>query len=237
ALVIGDPGDPNQGHNLPGAMEEALRVQRVLEARGVEVHLRVGSPNTPRQGKLRGVKPATRMETLHFLMKGGFDILHYSGHGDFIPESPDRAGWVFTEGLLTSREIERMENAPALVFANACLSPRTSETTEAGQGITKSGKESALLPSLVDEFFHKGVRNYVGTAWEVSDVGAILFAEVFYETLLNPETRTSIGEAVQGAREALYSQSRLYGQLWAAYQHYGDPTSSLRTAQDMRDPQ
>ncbi|NTV43810.1 MAG: hypothetical protein HGA63_10975, partial [Syntrophobacteraceae bacterium] len=75
ALVIGDPGDPSQGHNLPGAMEEALRVQRLLEGRGVEVHLRVGSPNTPRQGKLRGVKPATRMETLHFLMKGGFDIL------------------------------------------------------------------------------------------------------------------------------------------------------------------
>ncbi len=232
ALIIGDPGDPGKGHNLPGAMEEAFRVKKVLESFGVEVQLRVGSPNTPRQGRLRGVKPATRMETLHLLMRGGFDILHYSGHGDFIPESPDRAGWVFSEGLLTSREIERMDLAPALVFANACLSARTSEATSAGQGIAQSPVESALLPSLVDEFFHKGVRNYVGTAWEVSDVGAILFADAFYTTLLGSEAGPTIGEAVQHARKALFSQSHLYGQLWAAYQHYGDPTSVLKTVSD-----
>lgn len=237
ALIIGDPGDPAKEHNLPGAMEEAFRVRKVLESFGVEVQLRVASPNTPRQGGLRGVKPATRMETLHLLMKGGFDILHYSGHGDFAPESPDRAGWVFSEGLLTSREIERMDVAPALVFANACLSARTSEATAAGQGIAEPARESALLPSLVDEFFHKGVRNYVGTAWEVSDVGAILFAETFYKTLLSDETGPTIGEAVQTARNALYSQSHLYGQLWAAYQHYGDPTSVLKAVADGDAPQ
>jgi hypothetical protein len=57
-------------------------------------------------------------------------------------------------------------------------------------------------------------------------VGAELFAETFYEALL-PEAGgdgASFGEAIQEARKALWDRRDAFGALWAAYQHYGDPT-------------
>jgi CHAT domain-containing protein len=149
-------------------------------------------------------------------MKGGFDILRYAGHGDFDPERPDRVGWVFKSGLFTARELQRLSAPPRLVIANACLSARTSFRKDA----------ASLLPSLADEFFRRGVRDYVGTAWEVNDQGAVLFMERLYSSLLATRTAT-IGQAVRSARRALWDQRNLYGSLWAAYQHYGDPLARL----------
>jgi CHAT domain-containing protein len=116
---------------------------------------------------------------------------------------------------------------PAVIVSNACLSARTSDTLEGGLRADEAGTEAGLLPSLADEFFKLGVRNYVGTAWEVNDVGASLFAETFYGTLLGDKSGGggSFGEAVRRARRALWSDQNTYGALWAAYQHYGDPTS------------
>lgn len=227
ALVVGDPGDPNKGHNLPGAMEEALQVRDFLLSHGVEVVARIGAPNVLRTGKLSGIEPASRAEVLHLLMKGGIDILHYAGHGDFDAEDPERAGWLFSGGLLTALELERIDAAPSVVIANACLSARTSQATANGQEASDRPRETMLLPSLADEFFHRGVRNYIGTAWEVSDIGAILFAKELYKQLLGENA--NIGDAVQTARRRLYDERRLYGNLWAAYQHYGDPTSPLKS--------
>jgi pimeloyl-ACP methyl ester carboxylesterase len=226
ALVIGDPGDPAKGMNLPGARREALRVAEILAAKGLgEVACYVGARNDPEQPSL-GVPPATRIDVLDRLLEGGWDILHYAGHGDFLPDEPDRAGWVFQDGLLTSRELERMDTAPRLVVSNACLSSLTSGV---GPGGTVLGRSDAqLVATLADEFFRRGVRDYIGTAWEVNDEGAILFAEVLYEALLtgaNPDC--SIGAAMLTARRALAGKEEVFGALWAAYQHYGDPTAAL----------
>lgn len=226
ALVIGDPGDPAKGEDLPGAQREALRVAELLTERGVTVETRVGAPSVPREGPLRDVRPADRLEVLGLLLDGGFDLLHYSGHGDFDPDDPRTAGWLFESGLLTSGEIGRMEQVPSIVVANACLSANTSQALAGPPAPDDSRSEAGLLPSLADEFFRLGVRDYVGTAWEVNDVGAELFAETFYEALL-PQAGgdgSSFGEAVQGARAALWERRDDFGALWAAYQHYGDPT-------------
>ena len=118
---------------------------------------------------------------LALLLEGGFDLLHYAGHGGFDPDDPRRAGWLFERGLLTGGEVGRMEHVPAIVFANACLSARTSKATVGQRRAGNGTSEAGLLPSLADEFFRLGVRDYVGTAWEVNDIGAELFAEVFYE--------------------------------------------------------
>ncbi|HKP09958.1 MAG TPA: CHAT domain-containing protein, partial [Gaiella sp.] len=184
ALVIGDPGDPAKGEDLPGAQREALRVAELLTERGVTVEARVGAPSVPREGPLRDVRPADRLEVLGLLLDGGFDLLHYSGHGDFDPDDPRRAGWLFESGLLTSGEIGRMEHVPSIVVANACLSANTSQALASPPSPDEPRSEAGLLPSLADEFFRLGVRDYVGTAWEVNDVGAELFAETFYEALL-----------------------------------------------------
>ena len=227
ALVIGDPGDPDEGFDLPGARSEALAVIRILRERGVEVTARIGAPSVAREGNLRGVDPADRLEVLGLLLEGGFDVLHYAGHGDFDPEDPTRVGWVFASGLLTPGEIGRIEHVPAIVVSNACLSARTSETLAGKRRPDEARSEAGLLPSLADEFFRLGVRNYVGTAWEVNDVGAELFATEFYEALLpeRGQRGSSFGEAVRRARAALWENEADYGALWAAYQHYGDPTS------------
>ena len=223
ALVIGDPGDPDQGADLPGARNEALRVKELLEAHDdIEVDARIGAPSVPREGRLRGVEPADRLEVLALLLRGGYDLVHYAGHGDFDAEQPNRVGWVFAGGLLTPGEIGRLDRVPEIIVSNACLSARTSLTLEGNRRADAARTEAGLVPSLADEFFHLGVRNYVGTAWEVNDVGAELFAETFYGSLL---AREPFGEAVRTAREVLWKERDLYGALWAAYQHYGDPTN------------
>jgi hypothetical protein len=222
ALVIGDPGDAAAGLSLPGARVEAFEVARLLRKRGVLVDLRVGARPVGRAAKARDVddaEPATLLDTLRLLDNNAYDILHFAGHGDFVAGEPGRAGWIFGTQLFTGRELANIGRVPALVVANACLSSRTSS--------------SELLPGLVDEFFHRGVRDYVGTAWPVDDAGAVKFARSFYESVL-PEPAdariATIGAALLDARKALHRRPDVSG-LWAAYQHYGDPAFELANRQ------
>jgi hypothetical protein len=228
ALLVGDPGDPKEGLNLPGARDEAIRVYDILNKHGVKVTSLIGAPNAPRRGLPSDSMPATRIEVLSQLMHERWDILHYCGHGDFDPEDPRRAGWVFAGGLLTAREIERLDEVPALIVANACLSGRTSQTIAGGDRVDLALREAGLLPSLADEFFHLGVRNYIGTSWEVNDIGAVECAQAFYGQLLESDSRLcTIGEAMLAARRELWNRRNSFGKLWAAYQHYGDPMATL----------
>ena len=68
------------------------------------------------------------------------------------------------------------------------------------------------------------MRNYIGTGWPVHDTGAVDFARHFYSALLDPAGAATLGEAMLRARQALKAREASYGALWAAYQHYGDPT-------------
>ena len=230
ALVIGDPGDPKMGLSLPGARREAIEVARLLQRRGVEVVALIGAPGDDRDEELAEFAPASLLDVLALLNdEQPFDLLHYAGHGDFDAKSPElRAGWVFSEGMLTSREIERVDSVPALIVANACLSGLTSDAYAADKGASRlRSRDDFLLPGLADEFFKRGVRNYVGTAWEVNDLGAITFSTVLYEAML-PEAGTAVagatlGDALLKARTVLKGNEATFGALWAAYQHYGDP--------------
>ena len=234
-LIIGDPGAPELGDSLDGARREALAVYRLLTALNpaLEVSLLLGADGVPRTGDLAGTRPATRVEVLTLLMRGDVDLVHYCGHGDFDAADPARRGWLFAgrgrEGpeaqYLTARDLYGIGAAPRLVVANACLSGLTSQRTAAGQ-LRAGGRDLALLPSLADEFFRRGVRHYVGTAWPVSDLGAVVFAERFYTRLIGDNS--TMGEAVLDGRLALAARAASFDELWAAYQHYGDPTQRLQ---------
>jgi pimeloyl-ACP methyl ester carboxylesterase len=229
ALVIGDPGDPDLGHDLPGARREAMEVAGFLDSCGVEVTLMIGAPGSPPERFKGGTVPnASMFDVLSELMDGGYDILHYAGHGNFDSREPTaRSGWQFKGGLLTARELERVDLAPRLVVANACLSGLTSDRTWAE---ARTGRLDAdLLPGLADEFFRRGVRNYVGTAWEVDDLGAIAFARALYEALLKGDGTgdRTLGAAMLAARKTLARQQSRFDALWAAYQHYGSPGFTL----------
>ncbi|PLX54600.1 MAG: hypothetical protein C0629_16790 [Chromatiales bacterium] len=225
ALVIGDPGDPALGHDLPGARREAMEVAAFLESCGVNVTLMIGAPGSPsEQFKGEAVPSASMFDVLGALMDGGYDVLHYAGHGDFDAKDPSgRSGWQFKGGLLTARELERVDLAPRLVVANACLSGLISNKL-AGARATQC-LDADLLPGLADEFFRRGVRNYVGTAWEVDDLGAIEFSRTLYTSLLM--RGDTLGAAMLAARRALKEQEQRFDALWAAYQHYGSPGFTL----------
>ncbi len=233
ALVIGNPDG-----TLEFAEDEALMVSRLLTRHGFEVDTFIGAPNDPGSG-IEGYPTANRLDVLEKLFEGKYTIVHYAGHGDYDRKDPSKTGWKFPNGLLTAGEFSRLKDAPVLIFANACLSGRTSSATvgtlNAGDMLVGSEAlrqseqvgqpfgEAGLLPSLADEVLKLGVRNYIGTAWEVDDKGAILFAERFYENFLSGRT---VGESVYEARKKL-SRHAQYGALWAAYQHYGPPDYTL----------
>lgn len=238
-LIIGDPGAPELGDSLDGARREALAVRSLLESLdpSLDVSLLIGAESVPRTGALAGTRPATRVEVLALLMQGDVDLVHYCGHGDFDDADPGRRGWLFAgrtrsggveAQYLSARDLYGIGVAPRLVVANACLSGLTSQRTAAGR-LRPGGRDLALLPSLADEFFRRGVRHYIGTAWPVSDLGAVVFAERFYARLLGD--RSSVGEAMLDARQALASRAESFDELWGAYQHYGDPTQRLHQEQ------
>ncbi len=143
-----------------------------------------------------------------------------------------RAGWLSGRRYFTARELSSVARVPSLVVANACLSGLTSNKRQAAgdSGASSRLRAGDLLAGLVDEFFMRGVRNYVGTAWPLSDTGAVLFCTTLYRHLLSDPANGSatLGHALLEARRALKARDASFGALWAAYQHYGDPGFVLR---------
>ncbi|GAA2746248.1 CHAT domain-containing protein [Kitasatospora cinereorecta] len=245
-LVIGDAGDAN--HRLRGAREEALETLRVLKAlEGVEVTAFIGAPGFVAQEE-PGIEAATRLDTLRALLGSGFDIVHYCGHGTYVPGAGRRSGWVFEDGLLGGRELMHLDRPPRLVVANACWSaqpgvvPAGSRTGRASEERLAVKPESEFVSTLADEFLRAGVRHYIGAAWRVPDRLAVDFARTFYDRLLGRTDGdgASVGEAVRAAREAVHTEREISTSddkgfrthcAWAAYQHYGDPTDTLIPAE------
>jgi CHAT domain len=232
--VIGDPG--GLGFVLEAARREARAVYDVLKNQRIDTQLLLGAPEDGTgAGAEEGVPAADYFEVVDLLLSGEFDIVHYSGHAWSDSKVPNRAGWVFKNGVLTAHELEGMERPPKLVVANACLSSQLSQETTALSETRATGANSAargdpaLVASLADEFFKQGVSDYIGAAWEIPSEPAKLFAEEFYTALLarHSSPPAKIGAAVLWAREALYRERKKFGAAWAAYQHYGDPTRSI----------
>jgi len=256
ALVIGDPDG-----SLEYARKEARSVATLLEQRGITVDFRLGSADELGLGRY-GAEPAELFEILALLQSGNFDLVHYSGHAAFYPESPDRSGWLFANGeILTASRLENVDRPPRLIVANACISaalstqhaevpvaarPGPVEDANAAGGAhpppdpkPRRPGDARIVASLADEFFRRGVADYIGTAWEVPEGPAEMFALKFYETLLGKGeagaghgTGRTLGEAVQAARRELWDKRTQWPAelqtVWAAYQHYGDPTRGLR---------
>jgi pimeloyl-ACP methyl ester carboxylesterase len=208
-LVIADPA-PQVDLQLPGARAEGRAVVKILqgmkEKQGLDITIeqRIG-PNE-----------CDPIELLALILSEEFDLIHYSGHGDFDEKNPSRSGWIFgKQNILSARDIFRARRVPRLIFANACFS-----------GVIRSGKSFTLqesnrnLAGLAQAFFERGVQNYIGTGWPVDDAAALKFAEVFYREALSGN---ELGLSLLKAREAILTD----GSTWGAYQHYGQATAKL----------
>jgi CHAT domain-containing protein len=209
ALVIADPA-PEADLQLPGAREEGRAVVRIIQTMKESQNLDVTIEQRI------GANECDPVELLGLILSEEFDLIHYSGHGDFDEKNPSKSGWVFgKENILSSRDIFRARRVPRLIFANACFS-----------GVIRSGKPFTLqesnrnLAGLAQAFFERGVQNYIGTGWPVDDAAALEFAKVFYSEALSG---SELGSSLSKAREAILTS----GSTWGAYQHYGQATAKL----------
>ena len=208
-LVIADPA-PEADLQLPGARAEGHAVVRILQQMSQAHDLEITIEQRI------GTEECDPVELLALILSEEFDLIHYSGHGDFDEKNPSKSGWIFgKEHVLSARDIFRARRVPRLVFANACFS-----------GVIRTGKPFTLqesnqsLAGLAQAFFERGVQNYIGTGWPVDDAAALEFAKVFYEEALSGK---ELGPSLSKARKAILTN----GSTWGAYQHYGQATAKL----------
>ena len=163
------------------------------------------------------------------LQAGGFQLLHFIGHGDY-PEgqSADRAELLLEEQNLAPMdlvdEVERaMQQDRPLVFLNACRAARQ------GQSLAGLGGWPRTFVELC------GCGAFLAPQWSVRGERAYEFAESFYAGL---EQGQPLGEAVRQARLPRPQQASSHagvpakvGHLDAtslAYALYGHPNASVR---------
>ncbi len=213
--------DTDYKRPLPGAAAEASRV-RDLFATYADNLKQTGSKMRVELEALIGPNDATCAQVLKRMLRyPPYDILHYSGHCEYVKDDPPSSGWLFGDGLrLSANELSRVDRVPAFVFSNACES-----------GVTPSRPDlrtPQLAPSFAESFFERGVKNFVCTAYPVADDSATKFACTFYETLLGVKSgRPSyMHEAMTTARKEIWKEGTGV-QTWGAYQHYGNPWFKL----------
>jgi hypothetical protein len=184
-------------------------------------HVRAVGPRV-----VTSVKECEPLELLTNLVNGEqhFDVVHYAGHGEF-DEDRGRMGWRFDEDcILSANEIFRVRQVPRLVFANSCFSAAT------------SGHRQRQRVGLAQALFARGIKDFIGTGWEVQDDSAALFSAHFYRQVLgvvrtngteevyDRSPPATLGYAMAFARRAIMAQHLT---TWGAYQHYGQANSKL----------
>jgi hypothetical protein len=172
-----------------------------------------------------GAKPvtATPVGVERLLRGGGFDLLHFSGHGaadaDDIAEAKvllrgRRRGSTVQEQYLTATDVSQNLDwtdpgvtGPLVVF-NACQTGRSGELLTTAGGFAKA-------------FLDAGASAFVSCLWSVREEPAQVFVETLYDELLGgaPMSRASAL-----AREA----ARAAGDpTWLAYAVYARPDAVL----------
>lgn len=225
-LIIADPAGGK--YRLPNAAKEgfevALEFDHINQKWGgilkIQITLRIGCSADKQSNSVivestrsltnvvKSAKPCDPMEVLSQIVNGDYDIIHYAGHSVF---ENGRAGWLFGEDcVFSASELMRLRRAPRLVFANACHSSDI--------GADQREDQLSEQASLAEAFFGRGVKNYIGTGWQVQDDKAREIAVTFYQNALNYPKPAVLGEALRIARKKCF---RDYDSTWAAYQHYG----------------
>jgi len=191
-LIVGS----NPRNDLENVEREAEIVSQTLKKiEGINVKL------------LTGID-ATKDNVVSEIETGNYQVLHYSGHSYYDRENP------MLSHLLLSRERELMAHELArlskgeklqLVFLNSC-----SSGVGGGLGVGVMG--------LADSFIKVGVPYVIGMLWSISDTGAILLAEEFYNRLLITKDP---GESLQKARLKIGERFDWKDPVWAAPIMYG----------------
>ncbi len=127
------------------------------------------------------------------LAGGSYDIIHFGGHSAFQVDRPDNSLLLFADGPMPTAEIMTLpwKTPPYLVLNSSCESGRAA----AGKRLISRQNQSS---GLVSAFLVAGVSAYIGYFWPVTEDGAALFANTFYDVLC---TVKNVGRAVLEARQ------------------------------------
>ena len=217
ALIIADPAEEPE-LQLSGARREGVRLKEYF--RNLQMKLK-NAMDLQFQACI-GYEECNIVKILNLIFNEEFDLIHFAGHGTFDAEDPSNSGWVFGKDLiLSAREVFQLRRVPRVVFANACFS--------AGLPTIESNRK---LAGLAEAFFDRGIENYIGSGWQVSDEHAIKFAQTFYQNTIK-EAKV-LGEALSEARISIspHHDAKLLpsDSTWGAYQHYGNPNARLVNA-------
>lgn len=202
-LIIGDPTD-----NSLYAREEANDLNKSLKKiKNVNTTLLVGS------------KTASYSNVITKL-KGNYDFIHFTGHGECFVEEPDESGIALKGGILKAHEIKDIygDNPPILVFINAC---------ESGM---EQQKYENRVSGLASSFLKNGI-NYIGSIWVIHDTVAYKTSRSFYNALLNG---IPIGESLRNAKKLAYEHFKGKKLGWASYILFGDPNLTLAKIDDKK---
>jgi len=187
------------GSALPGAIRE----MRFFKSLGVEL-----------------AQPQTKEELLDLLSSNGYDVIHFSCHGQFDRGRPGDSVVRLPDGsplrpneLFKPRLEEMIGQSRPLVFLNVCHSGRT--------GITMTG-----LGGWAERFIDMECGAFIGCGWEVSDPLAAEFAMAFYEGFRGGKP---LGQAVRSARQRV-KDTAAANSTWLAYYLYGNPYCRLKRA-------
>lgn len=146
---------------------------------------------------------ANGVEVTIQLASGSYNFIHYSGHVD-IDSATGTYGLVLSDQLLPSVEIERaVSNNGPVVILNGC--------------------DTASAKGLADAFLKSGAQLFVGTLFDVPDLGARRWVEAFYEALIAGQ---QAGEALRLARQATLNDPEC-SITWMAFVMYGNPCLQL----------
>lgn len=214
ALVIGDPKLENAGFasQLPSAKREAETIKEKLESKVPEV---------------TGLIGADQQKIVRELIGSRCKILHIAAHGVFNPDDVTESGIIIGKHTFNGEEkptiinedfIEQLSNIPELVFINTCYSGALEMP-----GNPSSQERVRLAANIGIKWIAKGAKAVVITGWEVDDLSALQFANVFYDCMIEG---TDFATAIKNARNKVYSDSP-HGNTWGAYQCYGDPFYKL----------
>jgi hypothetical protein len=199
---------PEDAH-LPSAQEEKVFVRGLASKHGIED---ISPPAAD--------KPAV----LYLLKYTPCRWVHVASHGHSHPISAKgdtvlalEQGTMLEPSDLVGQEIEDRirQQRPAFLF-NAC------QVGQQGRGLTR-------LAGWATQLLEFGAGLFMGPLWEITDVGALGFMEVFYHALLAGAT---VAEAVQKAR---LEARKLGDPTWAAYSVYAHPHARVFLRQPDRD--
>lgn len=200
-LMIADPNANSKRWCLPETAQEALALREWLVEKGVNC-----------DDFLQG-KEASMDSLLRCLATNEYDIIHYAGHIEKDAAQGEYALKLYKNELLNASALAELVKGNPLVFLNGCWGARIQETEKAPDKVADLTK--ALLEA--------GAQVVVGALFRIPDTGSRVFAETFYDGVLNARP---VGEAMRLARNAVKGKAA-YAAAWGSFVMYGDPCLCL----------